>query len=248
MRVVVPIKRVPDTDQRIEVSADGASLLTDDVPWMMNPFDAIALEQAITLAEEQTDVEVVAVSIGPAECEEQLRSALAMGADRAVWMECSTSLDPWGVASLLKQFVASEQPDLVLMGKQAVDDDANQTGQMLAAMLDWPQATFVSKLEINAGHFRASRETDTGLQVVAGTLPAVVTADLRLNEPRYASLAGIMKAKKKPIEHRPGDELLAGYQPRVRVVSHRSEANDRQCAMLNSVEELADVLRAVTKA
>ncbi len=207
MKILVPTKRVPDTDQKIVAAADGQSAAVEHLPYVINPFDAIALEEAVRIGERLPDVEIAAVGIGSAGYEQQLRTALAMGATRAIRVDCAKSLDPWNAARLLAAVVQRESPDLVIMGKQAVDDDANQTGQFLAALLDWPQATFASRLEISGNEITVDRETDNGSETLRLPLPAVVTADLRLNEPRYASLAGIMKAKKKPLETLAAEDL-----------------------------------------
>ena len=198
MKILVPTKRVPDTDQRITLR-EGAHQIDDaQLPYIVNPFDAIAIEEAIRIREAgPQEVEIVAVGIGAAEYEKELRTALAMGVDRALIIRCDVVLDPWNVAGILKQVVDREMPDLVLMGKQAVDDDASQAGQFLAALLDWPQATFASNIECTEKGLRVEREIDAGIETVRIPLPAVVTTDLRLNEPRYASLPSILKARKK---------------------------------------------------
>ena len=243
MKILVPIKRVPDTDQKIVAAADGASVAVDHLPFVMNPFDAIALEEAVRISERFPEpVEVVAVGIGGDGYEQQLRAALAMGAARAMHVECSQTLDPWNVARLLRAIVEREQPNLVLMGKQAVDDDANQTGQFLAALLDWPQATFASHLELEGGDIRVERETDHGIETLTVPLPAVVTADLRLNEPRYASMAGIMKARKKPLDVVTDQELAVVIEPRVEVIRYRSADTERRCERVSSVDELVERL------
>jgi electron transfer flavoprotein beta subunit len=189
------------------------------------------------------DSEVIAVGIGEADYVQQLRTALAMGATRAICVDCDQPLDSWNVARLLKEIVLREQPDLVLMGKQAVDDDANQTGQFLAALLDWPQATFASRIELLAGEIRVDRETDHGIETLRLPLPAVVTTDLRLNEPRYASMAGIMKAKKKPLDVIPAEELGVALEPRVEVLRYHSSETVRRGERLRSVDELVERLR-----
>ena len=246
MKILVPTKRVPDIDQKIRASDDGSSIDTEYLPFVINPFDAIALEEAITMAENSDEtVEVLAVGIGGEGYEEQLRSALAMGATRAMQVECDETLDPWNVASILAAVIKKEQPDLVLMGKQAVDDDANQAGQFLAAQLQWPQATFVSKLEIAGDRLHATREVDDGLETISTPMPSVVTVDLRLNEPRYASLAGLLKAKKKTIELLQLGELGVQLEPKVQVLSHRSEEVDRSCKMLDNVDQLVELLEHV---
>ena len=243
MKILVPTKRVPDTDQKIVAAADGAAVAVDQLPFVINPFDAIALEEAVRIGERATDpVEVVAVGIGGDGYEQQLRTALAMGAARAVHVRSTRVLDPWNVARLLRAVVEREAPNLVLMGKQAVDDDANQTGQFLAALLDWPQATFASRLELLDGEIRVDRETDHGIETIRLPLPAVVTTDLRLNEPRYASLAGIMKAKKKPLDVIADEELAVPPEPRVEVIRYRSADTQRRCERVKSVDELIERL------
>jgi electron transfer flavoprotein beta subunit len=246
MKILVPIKRVPDTDQKIVAAADGSRIALDHIPFVINPFDAIALEEAVRISEKLTDsVEVVAIGIGPEGYEQQLRTALAMGAARAIHVQCDQMLDPWNVARLLVVIARREQPDMVLMGKQAVDDDANQTGQFLAALLDWPQATFASRLELLGAEIRVDRETDHGIETLRLPLPAVVTADLRLNEPRYASMAGIMKARKKPLDVIAAAELGAPLEPRVQVLRYQSADTQRRCERLNSIDELIDRLRGI---
>jgi electron transfer flavoprotein beta subunit len=243
MKILVPTKRVPDTDQKIVASADGKTVAVEHLPFVINPFDAIALEEAVRISERIDGVEVVAVGIGGEGYEQQLRTALAMGAARAVHIHCSRPLDPWNVARMLRAVVEREQPKLVLMGKQAVDDDANQTGQFLAALLDWPQATFASRLELLADNsIQVERETDHGIETLELPVPAIVTADLRLNEPRYASLAGIMKAKKKPLDVLPAEELGVELEPRVEVLRYHSADTLRRCARVSSVDELIDRL------
>jgi electron transfer flavoprotein beta subunit len=243
MKIVVPTKRVPDTDQKIVAAADGTRVAVEHIPLIVNPFDAIAIEEAVRISERLDGaVEVIAVGIGGDGYEQQLRTALAMGASRALHIRCDEPLDPWNVARLLVAIVGREQPDLVLMGKQAVDDDANQTGQFLAALLDWPQATFVSKLELLEQEIRVDRETDHGLETLRLPLPAVVTTDLRLNEPRYASMAGIMKARKKPLDVVDAKELGVPIEPRVEVIRYSSAESQRRCERMNTVDELIDRL------
>jgi electron transfer flavoprotein beta subunit len=242
MKILVPTKRVPDTDQKIAATADGANVAIEHIPCVINPFDAIALEEAVRISERLANSEVVVVGIGATEYEQQLRTALAMGAARAICVQCSAQLDPWNVARLLYAVVQREQPDLVLMGKQAVDDDANQTGQFLAALLDWPQATFASRIEVNDGEIRVDRETDFGIETLSMSLPAVVTSDLRLNEPRYASMAGIMKARKKPLDFIPAEELGVALEPRVEVVRYHSSETQRRGERVGSVDELVERL------
>jgi electron transfer flavoprotein beta subunit len=244
MRILVPTKRVPDTDQKIVAAADGSRIALEQIPFVINPFDAIALEEAVRISEKLTDpVEVIAVGIGREGYEQQLRTALAMGATRAIHIQCDQPLDPWNVARLLVAVVERERPDLVLMGKQAVDDDANQTGQFLAALLDWPQATFASRLELLGAEIRVDRETDHGIETLRLPLPAVVTTDLRLNEPRYASIAGIMKARKKPLDGIAIAELGVALEPRVQIVRYHSAETQRRCERLQTVDQLIERLR-----
>ncbi len=253
MKILVPTKRVPDTDQKIQVRADGKGVDTSQLPFIINPFDAIALEEAVRMREGGVEAEIVAVGIGAADYEEQLRTALAMGADRAIRIDGASidgdqALDPWNTACAFKAIVEQESPDLVLMGKQAVDGDCNQTGQFLAAMLDWPQATFVSRIEVGEGSLRVDRETDSGIETVDLPLPAVVTVDLRLNEPRYASLPGIMKAKKKEIAQISMASLGVKVTPRVRTLSVRSEQTARKRLRVDSTSELLACIRKAINA
>src|SRR5438874_11370682 len=200
MKLIVPIKRVVDFNVKVRVKADGSGVDTANVKMSMNPFDEIAVEEAIRLKEKGVATEVVAVSCGITACQETLRTALAIGADRAILVETDVEMQPLAVAKLLKALVDKEQPRLVILGKQAIDDDANQVGQMLAALAELPQATFASKVEVADGHAQVTREVDGGLERLSLTMPAIVTTDLRLNEPRYVTLPNIMKAKKKPLE------------------------------------------------
>ena len=249
MKILVPIKRVPDADTKIRVKADGSGIETDGVKFSVNPFDAIALEEALRLKEKIGALDIVVVSIGTAECAEQLRIGLAMGADRALLVRAETELDPLAVANVLAAVFKREQPNLVLMGKQAIDDDANQTGQMLAALLGVGQATFVSKLELleNNTRARCARETDAGIETVTVALPAVITTDLRLNEPRYVSLPGIMKAKKKPIEELMLADLGATATSRTTVLKLESPPRRKAGVRVKSVDELVDKLRNEAK-
>ena len=245
MKILVSVKRVPDPNQRVSVRADGSGIEDEDLTFVINPFDEVALEEAIAIRERSLEpVEVVAVGIGAQAYEEQLRLALAMGADRALRVPCDESLDPWNVAQVLRQVVLRESPQLVLMGKQAIDDDSNQAGQFLAALLDWPQATFASRLELRDGGVRVERETDVGIETLYVHLPAVVTVDLRLNQPRYAALAAILRARKKPLELVSLDALGVVVEPRVRVLDWQGTSGDRTCRMAGSVDELVDQLRA----
>ena len=215
MKVLVPIKRVVDANVKVRVKADGTGVELANVKMAMNPFDEIAVEEAVRLKEAGAVTEIVAVSCGLAACQETLRTALALGADRAILVDTDADLQPLAIAKLLKAIVGKESPQLVIMGKQAIDDDNNQTGQMLAALLGWPQATFASKVKLEGGGAQVTREVDGGLETVAIKLPAVVTTDLRLNEPRYVTLPNIMKAKKKPLETLKPDALGVDVAPRV---------------------------------
>ena len=248
MKILVPIKRVPDPDQKIQVQPDGSGIVTDGLPFVINPFDAIAVEEALRTREKAADpTEVLAVCIGPEAGEPQLRTALAMGADNATLILCEAPLDPWNVAGLLKAFAGRYQPDLILMGKQGVDEDFSQTGPMLAARLDWPQATFASKIEFLNGGLRVTRETDAGLEIIRVSLPAVVTADLRLNEPRYASLTSMMKARKKTIERLTPAELGVAIEPRLQWLGFTAVPSRRKCVRVGSLDELLGKLRDAEK-
>jgi electron transfer flavoprotein beta subunit len=218
MKLLVPVKRVIDYNVKARVKADGSGVDLANVKMSMNPFCEIAVEEAVRLKEQGVASEVVTVSIGPAQAQETLRTSLAMGADRSILIQTTEDLEPLAVAKVLKAVVAEESPELVLMGKQAIDGDNNATGQMLAALLDWPQATFASALEVSGGKAKVTREVDGGLQTIELDLPAVVTADLRLNEPRYASLPDIMKAKKKPLDIRELASLGVDVTPHLKVV------------------------------
>ena len=243
MKVLVGVKRVVDYNVKIRVKADGSGVETANVKMSMNPFDEIAVEQAIRLKEAGTAEEVVAVSIGEAKAQETLRTALAMGADRAVHIVTDQEMQPLAVAKLFKAVVEKEDAGLVLLGKQAIDDDSNQTGQMLAALLGWPQATFVSKLTLEGGKAKAGREVDEGLETIEVNLPAVITVDLRLNEPRYASLPNIMKAKKKPIDQMDPSAMGVDVAPRL-VYSDFKEPPKREAGVrVASVQELVEKLK-----
>ena len=248
MKILVPIKRVPDPDQKVRIADDQRNIDDSNVAFVMNTFDAIALEEALQICERSSEVtEVLAIGIGDDDYEEQLREALALGADRAVLVHCDQSLDSWNVARLLRAMVQRERPDLILMGKQAVDNDANQTGQFLAALLDWPQATFASKIEFVDGAVRVARETDVGIEVVVVSLPAVITADLRLNEPRYASLPSILKAKKKPLQRIVYKELEVTIESRMQVLRLEPTSTRRDCRFLEDVDDLVGRLRYEAK-
>ncbi len=252
-KILVPVKRVVDYNVKIRVKADGSGVETNNVKMSMNPFDEIALEEAIRLREsgDKGVEEIVAVSIGPAKAQETLRTALAMGADRAILIKTDDMVEPLGVAKTLKALIAREEPQLVILGKQAIDDDCNQTGQMLAALLGWPQATFASKVEVAdpgseagaGGALQVTREVDGGLQTLALKLPAIVTTDLRLNEPRYASLPNIMKAKKKPLEELTPAELGVDLAPRLKVLGTAEPPERKGGIKVDSVEELIEKLK-----
>src|SRR6516164_4736130 len=218
MKVLVPVKRVVDFNVKIRVKADGSGVELANVKMSMNPFDEIAVEEAIRLKEASKATEIVAVSIGPQQASETIRTALAMGADRGILVKTDAMLEPLAVAKILKRVVEDEAPGLVILGKQAIDDDCNQTGQMLAALLNWPQGTFASKLAIDGATISVTREVDGGLQTVKLKAPAIVTTDLRLNEPRYASLPNIMKAKKKPIAEKTPADFGIDIAPRLEIL------------------------------
>ena len=218
MKVLVAVKRVVDYNVKIRVKADGSGVELANVKMSMNPFDEIGVEEAVRLKEAGKATEVIAISVGPAQAQETLRTALAMGADRAILVKTDDLIEPLAVAKILKGVVEAEGPEIVILGKQAIDDDCNQTGQMLAALLGWPQATFTSKLEPGAGEAQITREIDGGLQMLKVKLPAVVTTDLRLNQPRYASLPNIMKAKKKPLDEKTPADYGVDTTPRLKVV------------------------------
>jgi electron transfer flavoprotein beta subunit len=218
MKVLVAVKRVVDYNVKVRVKSDGSGVDLANVKMSMNPFDEIAIEEAVRLREKGVATEVIAVSCGVAQCQETLRTAMAIGADRAILIETDAELQPLAVAKLLKSLVDREQPGLVILGKQAIDDDCNQTGQMLAALGDWPQATFASKVEVTDGNALVTREVDGGLETLRLSLPAIITTDLRLNEPRYVTLPNIMKAKKKPLEVLTPDALGVDVAPRIKTL------------------------------
>jgi electron transfer flavoprotein beta subunit len=243
MKVLVPVKRVVDYNVKVRVKSDGSGVELANVKMSMNPFDEIAVEEAIRLKEKGAVTEIIAVSIGPQQAQETIRTALAMGADRGILVKTDVAPEPLAVAKLLKAVVAQENPDLVILGKQAIDDDANQTGQMLAALLGWPQGTFASKVEVTDGGLEVTREVDGGLQTLSLKLPAIVTTDLRLNEPRYASLPNIMKAKKKPIAEMSAADLGVDTTPRLTVLKTVEPGGRKAGAKLGSVVELVDRLK-----
>jgi len=243
MKILVPIKRVVDFNVKIRVKSDGSGVELANVKMSMNPFDEIAVEEALRLKEKGQASEVVCVSIGPAQATETIRTGLAMGADRGILVKTDASLEPLAVAKILKAIVEQEKPALVILGKQAIDDDCNQTGQMLAALLGWPQGTFASKLVIAGDGVEVTREVDGGLQTVRLKSPAVVTTDLRLNEPRYASLPNIMKAKKKPIEEKTPESYGVDIAPRLEVIKTAEPPGRKAGVKVKSVAELVDKLR-----
>jgi electron transfer flavoprotein beta subunit len=247
MKVLIPVKRVVDYNVKVRVKADGSGVETANVKMSMNPFDEIAVEEAVRQKEAGVVSEIIAVSCGPAACQETLRTALAIGADRAVLVECATELQPLAVAKLLRALVAREQPALVILGKQAIDDDCNQTGQMLAALLGWPQATFASKLAIEGDRAVVTREVDGGLETVSIRLPAVVSTDLRLNEPRYVTLPNIMKAKKKALDTVSPETLGVDVRPRVQTLRVDEPAKRKAGVKLADVQALVDKLRNEAK-
>ena len=243
MKVLVPVKRVIDYNVKPRIKSDGSGVDLANVKMSMNPFDEIAVEEAVRLKEAGKADEIIAVSVGPAKAQETLRTALAMGADRAILVETDENVEPLGVAKLLAKIVAEESPDLVVLGKQAIDDDSNATGQMLAALLDWPQGTFASKVGAEGDGLEVTREVDGGLETVKLSLPAVVTTDLRLNEPRYASLPNIMKAKKKPLETKTPDDYGVDVSRRL-TVSHVAEPPKREAGeKVESVDAIVAKLK-----
>ncbi|CAO3406979.1 electron transfer flavoprotein subunit beta/FixA family protein [Azospirillum largimobile] len=243
MKVLVPVKRVVDYNVKVRVKADGSGVETANVKMSMNPFDEIAVEEAVRLKEAGNATEIVVVSIGPAQAQETLRTALAMGADRAILVQTDVTTEPLAVAKLLKALVDKEAPGMVILGKQAIDDDCNQTGQMLAALLGWGQGTFASKVEPAGDTVAVTREIDGGLETVELKLPAVVTADLRLNEPRYASLPNIMKAKKKPLETVTPDALGVDVTPRLKTVKVAEPAKRQAGIKVPDVATLVEKLK-----
>jgi electron transfer flavoprotein beta subunit len=249
VKILVTVKRVPDPETVIKIAADGAGITTDNVKWVINPFDEIAIEEALRLKEKVSGTEVVLASIGQKAAQEQLRTGLAMGADRAILVLSDQALEPLAVARVLQKLVDTEKPDLVVMGKQAIDDDSNATGQMLAELLGWPQATFASKVELagDAKSAKVTREVDGGLETIAVPLPAVITADLRLNEPRYASLPGIMKARKKEMKEIPVADLGIDVAPRTRIVKLETPPKRSGGRKVGSVQELVHMLHSEAK-
>ena len=247
MKVLVPVKRVVDYNVKVRVKADETDVDLSNVKMSMNPFDEIAVEEAVRLKEKGVATEVVAVSCGPAACQDTLRSAMAMGADRGILVESNDELQPLAVAKLLKAICEKEGPSLLICGKQAIDDDSNQTGQMLAALMDWPQATFASKVELAGDKVTVTREIDGGLETLAMALPAVVTTDLRLNEPRYATLPNIMKAKKKPLDTIAADSLGVDVAPRLKTVKVSEPPKRAGGVKVADVADLLNKLRNEAK-
>src|SRR6187399_565831 len=243
MQLLVAVKRVIDFNVKPRVRMDGSGVDLANVKMSMNPFDEIAVEEAIRMKEKGQATEIIAFSAGPAQCQETIRTALAMGADRGVLVQTDAELQPLAVAKLMKAVVDKEQPGLVIVGKQAIDDDSNQTGQMLAALLGWSQGTFASKIVIEGDKAKVTREVDGGLQTVELNMPAIVTTDLRLNQPRYASLPNIMKAKKKPLEEKTPADFGADVKPRLKVLKTEEPSGRKAGVKVKSVAELVDKLR-----
>jgi electron transfer flavoprotein beta subunit len=243
MKILVPVKRVVDFNVKIRIKGDGGGVELSNVKMSMNPFDEIAVEEAIRLKEKGQAAEIVVVSIGPAQASETIRTALAMGADRGILVKTDAPVEPLAVAKILKAIVDQEQPGLVILGKQAIDDDCNQTGQMLAALAGWAQGTFASKLAIEGDSVSVTREVDGGLQTIKLKSPAIVTTDLRLNEPRYASLPNIMKAKKKPIEEKTPDAYGVDVTPRLEVLKTSEPAGRKAGVKVKTAAELIDKLK-----
>jgi electron transfer flavoprotein beta subunit len=247
MKVLVPVKRVVDFNVKVRVKADGSGVETANVKMSMNPFDEIAVEEAVRLKEAGVATEIIAISCGVTQCQETLRTALAIGADRAILVETQVELQPLAVAKLLKAIVQKESPQLVILGKQAIDDDCNQTGQMLAALLGWPQATFASKVKIADGKAEVTREVDGGLETLSLKLPSVITTDLRLNEPRYVTLPNIMKAKKKTMETLTPDALGVDVAPRLTTLKVQEPPKRKAGAKVADVKDLVQKLRNEAK-
>ena len=243
MKILVPVKRVLDANITVRVKSDGTGVDLANQKMSMNPFDEIAVEEAIKLREAGIATEIVAVSIGPAQSQDTLRTALAMGADSAILVKTDETVEPLAVAKILKKIAEQQSPDLVIMGKQAIDDDSNQTAQMLSALLGWPQATFASKVEIADGKATVTREVDGGLETLELALPAVISTDLRLNTPRYASLPNVMKAKKKPLEEIDAASLGVPLAPTLSVLSTAKPAEHKPGSMVGSVAELVEKLK-----
>jgi len=249
VKILVTVKRVPDPETVIKVNAGGTGIVTDNVKWVVNPFDEYGIEEGLRLKEKVAGSEVVLVSIGTQTAQEQLRTGLAMGADRAILVKSDEALEPLAVARVLAKVVETEKPDIVVLGKQAIDDDANAVGQMLAELLGWPQATFASKVELGADQesMTVTREVDGGLETISAPLPAIVTADLRLNEPRYASLPGIMKARKKELKEIPIADLGIDVAPSAQIVKMDPPPKRQAGKKVESVEQLVELLHTEAK-
>ena len=247
MKILVPVKRVVDYNVKIKVKSDNSGVDLENTKMSMNPFDEIAVEEAVRLKEKKICDEIIAVSIGSAKSEETLRTALAVGADKGILIETEEEVQPLEVAKILKEIIKKNNPDLVLMGKQAIDDDSNQTGQMLAALLGWPQGTFASKLEINGKKINVTREIDGGLETLGMELPAIVTTDLRLNEPRYASLPNIMKAKQKPVEKMTPTDVNIEIKQRLKTLEVTEPPKKEAGIKVDSVQELISKLHEKEK-
>jgi electron transfer flavoprotein beta subunit len=247
VKILVPIKRVPDPATTIRVLPDGSGIATDNVKWVINPFDEIAIEEALRTKEKQGGGEIVLVTIGQTAWQEQLRTGLAMGADRAILVKHDAPLDSLAIARILAKIAGEEKPELILLGKQAIDDDSNQVGQMLAELLGWPQATFASKVEIADGKCTVVREVDGGLETIAFALPALITTDLRLNEPRYASLPGIMKARKKELKEIDAAGLGVDLAPKLKIKTLAAPPKRQAGRKVASVAELVQVLHTEAK-
>ena len=243
MKVLVPVKRVIDYNVKIRVKADKTGVETSNVKMSMNPFDEISVEEAIRMKEAGAVEEIIIVSIGVQQCQETIRTALAMGADRGIHVKSDEDLEPLAIAKILKHLVEKESPEVVILGKQAIDDDSNQTGQMLAALLGWSQGTFASKIEFTADKAKITREIDSGLENIEVVLPTILTVDLRLNEPRYASLPNIMKAKKKPIDELTPDQLNVDTKPRLETLSVEEPPVRQAGVMVDSVAALVEKLK-----
>ena len=247
MKVLVPVKRVVDYNVKVRVKSDKSGVELDNVKMSMNPFDEIAVEEALRLKEKGIATEVIAISIGPTQVQETIRNALAMGADSGIFIEATNNLEPLNIAKIISSVAKKESIDLMILGKQAIDDDMNATGQMIAALLGWPQATFASKVEISDKKAVVSREVDGGIENIEVALPAVISTDLRLNEPRYASLPNIMKAKKKPINQIQVDELNLQIEQRLDILKVEEPTKRQSGIMLETVEELVDKLKNEAK-
>ena len=247
MKILVPVKRVVDYNVKVRVKIDNSGVELDNVKMSMNPFDEIAVEEALRLRENEIATEIIAISIGSTQVQETIRNALAMGADAGIFVEAENNLEPLNIAKIISSIAKTENIGLMILGKQAIDDDMNATGQMIAALLDWPQATFASKIDISDKKGIVSREVDGGIENIEVTLPAVISTDLRLNEPRYASLPNIMKAKKKPINQIQIDELNLEIEQRLEILKVEEPAKRKSGIMLKTVEELVDKLKNEAK-